>query len=197
MERLKDRQELLEPDPRSSMFVKMDPAGAGVLPMVIEIFHEWAENVKVSDNVPEDVRSYVETIKNLFVLGWCHYPFCTLAAFLGTTAVEMALRKRYPKSGIDRRSFAILLKRAQDEGLLADNRFPAEFSRPLEVETFSDKEGVEIVQRPVAERITSSIPRLRNEFAHPGAHWIMPPGPALDMLIMSAAVINALWQSEP
>jgi hypothetical protein len=176
------------------MFVKMDSTGLGAIPMTIEDFHAWADYVKVNDNVPEDVRSYVETIKNLFVLGWCHYPFCTLAAFLGTTAVEMALRKRYPQSGNDRRSFAILLKRAEDEGLLADDRFPAEFSRPLEMQTIADEVAVEVVQRPVAERVTSSIPRLRNEFAHPGAHWIMPPGPALDMLIMSAAVINALWQ---
>jgi hypothetical protein len=194
MERMKGRHELLEPDARSSMFVKMDSTGSGVLPMTIDDFHEWASYVKVSENVPEDVRSYVETIKNVFVFGWCHYPFCTLAAFLATTAVEMALRKRYPMAGRDRRSFATLLKRAEDDGLLTDDRFPAEFSRPLEVQTVDDGVAMEIMNHSVAERITSRIPSLRNEFAHPGAHWIMPPGPALDMLILSAAVINALWQ---
>src|SRR5258708_36895369 len=110
MECLKNPTDLLEPDPRNSSFVKIDATHQRPVHMTIEDFHELAEYVKVGDNVPEDVRSYVETIKNLLVFGWYHHPFCTLAAFSGTTAVEMALRKRYPKPEPDHRSFQKLLK---------------------------------------------------------------------------------------
>ena len=41
----------------------MDATRSEVVPMTIEDFHHWAEYVSVSDHVPEDVRSYVETIK--------------------------------------------------------------------------------------------------------------------------------------
>ena len=193
MERLKSPLELLEPDPRSSAFVKMDATYSEAVPMTVEDFHQWTKYVNVSDHVPEDVRSYVETIKNLFVFSWYHYPFCTLAAFLATTAVEMALRRRYPKPEPDHRSFSKLLKRAQDDGLLSDERFATLSQRRPEMAAPVDGQVAETVQPPFAEIVSYSLPRIRNNFAHPGGHWIMPPGPALDMLILSVEVINALW----
>ena len=197
MEKLKSSPELLEPDPRSSAFVKMDAARQEVVPMTIEDFHQWAEYVKVSENVPEEVRSYVETIKNLFVFGWYHYAFCTVAAFLATTAVEMALRKRYPKPEPDHRRFSELLKRAKDDGLLLDERFPTLLQRRAETAAPVDEQATSVVQPPFAEIISSSLPRLRNGFAHPGGHWILAPGAGLDMLILSVELINAIWKTAP
>ncbi len=196
MEHLKNPLEQLEPDPRSSAFVKMDATRSEAVSMTVEDFHQWAQHVNVSDHVPEDVRSYVETIKNLFVFGWYHYPFCTLAAFLATTGVEMALRRRYPRPEPDRRSFSRLLRRAEADGLLADKEFATLAQRRADMAAMLDAiEGqvAEATQPPFAEIICSSLPRIRNDFAHPGGHWIMPPGPALDMLILCAEVINAVW----
>jgi hypothetical protein len=77
--------------------------------------------------------------------------------------------------------------------LLSDERFPALSRRRAETAAIVEEPAMEVVQLPFAEIISTSLPRLRNGFAHPGGHWIMPPGPALDMLILSAEVINAVW----
>lgn len=48
-------------------------------------------------------------------------------------------------------------------------------------------------ERPYVNAVGADITHIRNTFAHPEAHWIMPPGPVVDMLILSAEVINQLW----
>jgi hypothetical protein len=35
--------------------------------------------------------------------------------------------------------------------------------------------------------------RIRNRFAHPEMHAIMPPGMTVDSLIVAAEIINQLW----
>jgi hypothetical protein len=192
MENLKAATELLEPDPRNLGFVKIT-AQEEIIRMTIGDFHKSAELIVLMNCVPEDVRSYFETIKNLFVFGWYHYPFCTLAAFLATTAVEMALRLRYPRPEPDYRSFRKLLERAKTDGLLSDEKFQTLLQNQSEMARMMGEEENQVTRPPFAEIVSYSLPRLRNNFAHPGGHWIWAPGPALDMLFVSAEVINALW----
>jgi hypothetical protein len=41
--------------------------------------------------------------------------------------------------------------------------------------------------------IIENLPEIRNKFAHPEMHAIVPPGMAVDSLVLAAEVINQLW----
>jgi len=157
------------------------------------------------DGVPESVRSYFNMVVTLYLYGWLYYPFYTLAAFLSTFVVEMALRERFPakklnKRGRDSRFLGDLLREANDAGLLRDEGFPSLERRRANAEEMR-QEMAEILGRdpepepevPYLDVLIRTLPYLRNRFAHPDIHTILPPGPALDSLIVAAEIINQLW----
>jgi len=79
---------------------------------------------------------------------------------------------------------------------MCDEGFPS-----LENRRASAEEEAEILGRnpepqpeePYVDVLIRAFPWLRNRFAHPNMQSIMPPGPALDGLILAAEIINQLW----
>jgi hypothetical protein len=49
---------------------------------------------------------------------------------------------------------------------------------------------------PYVDVLIGAFPWMRNRFAHPDMQTIMPPGPALDGLILAAEIINQLWAKQ-
>lgn len=187
-------------------FFERDPTNEFFSALTLEHLYECvSQYCALHQGVPEDIRDYFHVVVSLYLYGWLYYPFYMLASERSFFAVEMALRKRLPpksldKKGRDRRSLGDLLKEAKDAGLLRDEGFPSLENRRANAEELSQHIAEIVGQRPEAEPqpsyvegLIQTFPQLRNRFAHPNMQIIMPPGPMLDSLIVTAEIINQLW----
>lgn len=155
--------------------------------------------------VPEEVRSYFNTVVTLYLYGWLYYPFYALALELSFFAVEMALRKRFPpkklsRKGKDPRSLVDMLAIAKSAGVLRDEGFPSLPNRRAAAEEL-DRWMAELCHRdspqppqiPYVDFLIKEFPKMRNRFAHPNLRQILVPGQALDGPLLAAEIINQLW----
>jgi hypothetical protein len=195
METVKSFEQFFDPDPRS-------PSLSPELERQYEIVLRYCQ---LHDGVPEDVRSYFNAVVTLYLYGWLYYPFYTLASERSFFAVEMALRKRLPpkkldKKGRDPRPLGDLIREAKAAGLLCNEGFPSFENRRATAEEL-DQHVAEILGRApepqpevaYVDVLIQAFPWLRNRFAHPNMQNIMPPGSALDGLILASEIINQLW----
>lgn len=193
---IKSKEQFFERDPTNDFFPFLS------LEKQYEIVSRYCN---LHDGVPDDVRSYFNAVVTLYLYGWLYYPFYTLASELSFFAVEMALRKRLPpkkvdKKGRDPRFLRDLLKEANDAGLLRDEGFPSLENRRAYAKELN-QHIAEIVgpdqepqpEVPYVDVVIQAFPWMRNRFAHPNMQNIMPPGPALDGLVVAAEIINQLW----
>jgi hypothetical protein len=160
MQQLKPLAELLQPDPTNLFFGGISPVG-----VTLENIHAMVSGICLHESVPEDVRSYFESIKNLAVFGWFHYPLYTHAVFLATTALDDTL----PSS---RRWHA-------DEPDLDQAQKTAETKAEP--------------QQSYAEYAWRMMLILRNKFLHQQQSTILTPWMAADHLSLAAEMINALF----
>jgi hypothetical protein len=204
METVKSRDRIHEPDPRSACFAKMDPVTGKTELMTLEDQYAVAENYRLHDGVPEDIRSYMATVVTVWLFGWFHYPFYTLAQFLSTTAVEMALKKRLSEgAGRRRKGLRALLEEAKTAGLLCDEGFRSlkrveedQASFAVEIGDAVDEPGSNSVPGRFVDRVVSFYAGIRNSFAHPTIHTILFPGQTVGAMILASEIINQLW-SDP
>ena len=110
METLKPLPEVLQPDPRNSLFVLLET----LKPITIDEHRAEIAAAMLESQVPEDIRSYFATIQNVCLYAWFAYDLYTVVDFLCYTAVEMSLRKRltYTGTGQDKRSLQNLMDQA-------------------------------------------------------------------------------------
>ena len=196
MENLKPLPDILEPDQRNLMFVRIDRSE----PPTLAEHHAAIAAVVLGSSVPEDVRSYFATVQNLCLYGWFAYDLYAVVQFMCLTATEMALRKRlsYTGTGRDRRGLSSLMEQANKQKLIREKRF-------AHVREIRNKEAEMLrlyrqMKLPVAKLksdytnlLAGVIPYLRNAFAHPKGHSIVPPGYALFQLRLTAELINQLF----
>ena len=189
METIKSREQFFDPDPRS-------PA----LGPPLEKQYELLDYFRLHDGVPESVRSYMHSIVTLWLYGWLYYPFYQLALFLSATAVELALKERFPKKDGDRRGLKVLLGTAKRAGLLRDEGFPSLKRRQENAAILEQQIGAIVGefrklprQGSYVDVVIEFLPKIRNRFAHPDMHAITPPGMAVDALVLAAEIINQLW----
>lgn len=189
VETIKGKEQFFDPDPRS----------AGLGPP-LEQQYELLEYFRLHDGVRDAVRSYMNAVVTLWLYGWLYYPFYPLAIFLSATAVEMALKERFPKKGRDGRGLKKLLPMAKNAGLLRDEGFPSlKYRREnaallgQAIAAIVSKPPESLAEEPYVDVVIESLPKIRNDFAHPDMHTIMPPGMAVDSLIVAAEIINQLW----
>lgn len=197
MERFKALEEVLQPDSRSEAFAKIDPVTCEVLSMRLDDYHRRLSEISLKEQVPEDVRSYFETVKNVSLYGWFVYPFFTVSVFLSFTAIEMALRKKFGEDDPHRRWWGLkqLLEEAKHRGLISDQGFPSVQARQGGEAAVDDELGLPF-GRQVADYtsiLIESLPYLRNSFAHPSSQMILVPGEATSSLRISAELINQLF----
>ncbi len=187
METVKDEHQFFEPDPRSQ---SLGPP--------LETQYKLLDNFRLHDSVPEKIRGYMNSVVTLWLYGWLYYPFYSLAIFLSTTAVEMALQERFPdKRG---RGLKKLLQAAKKADLLHDEGFPSLMNRrenaAMQNEQFSAIGGhtpETPPEKPYVDVLIEDLPNIRNRFAHPEMHSIVPPGMVEDSLIVAAEIVNQLW----
>jgi hypothetical protein len=192
---IKSKEQFFERDPTNDFFPFLS----------LEKHYEIvAQYCNLHDGVLDDVHNYFNAVVTLYLYGWLYYPFYTLASERSFFAVEMALRKRLPpkkldKKGRDPRFLRDLLEEAKEAGLLRDEGFPSLENRRANEEELNQHmadilgHAPEPKQEPYSDVVIRTFPWLRNRFAHPDMQNIMPPGPALDGLILAAEIINQLW----
>jgi hypothetical protein len=161
---MKEQARFLEPDFRSLSFVRIDPI-SGPRPMTISDQYEVVSQLELHAGVPDEIRSYFESVKTMCLYAFLYYPFYSIAQCFSAMAVELALRQRLPKAhGKDYRGLGRLLEQAVNEKIISESDFPLD-----------------------------ALIRIRNEFVHAKAHWIVSPGMALPIMHVSVDLINALW----
>jgi hypothetical protein len=164
---MKEQARFLEPDFRSLAFVRIDPV-TGPRQMTIDDQYEIVSQMELHAGVPDEVRSYFESVKTLCLYAFMYYPFYSAAVSYSAMAVEVALRLRLPKSkGPDYRGLGRLLNQAVAEGVIAENDFPLDDLR-----------------------------KIRNDFVHASGHWIASPGMSLPVVGVCVELINALWPTK-
>ena len=117
MEEFKRFDTLLDADGRNLHFGGFSDSGEFARTSLMD-HHAIVADVVLHDGVPEDVRSYFNTIKNLCVFGWYVYGFYALCDFLSMTAIELALNIRFPDAANQKLTLRPLLELARQEGLL-------------------------------------------------------------------------------
>ncbi len=187
MENIKMIEQFFVPDCRSE-----------ALSPPLEDQYKLLDLFRLHDGVPDSVRSYMNSVVTLWLYGWLHYPFYPIAIFLSTTAVEMALQERFPERR--REGLKKLLQTAKNAGLISDDGFPSLVERRETAAILSESStsGIEVspMQRPqklYVDEIIESLPKVRNRFAHPKGEQILPPGMAVDSLVVTSEIINQLW----
>jgi len=176
---------------RNEHFIEPDPRSQSLGPPLETEYELTTSYFRLHDGVPESVRSYMNMVVTLWLYGWLYYPFYPLAVFHSTAAVEVALQERFPeKSG---RGLQKLLKAAKDARLLTDAGFPSLQNRRQTEPAMAGAGAAAPPEPAYANVLIATLPNLRNRFAHPEMHTIMPPGMSIDALILAAEIINQLW----
>lgn len=106
MELLKKIEEVFEPDDRNRNRFDINHSTGDVTPTTIESIYSVVENIRLNDNVPEDVRSQFNVARNLALYAWFVYSFNEIAARQALAALEMSVRI---KTGDDKTAFKNLL----------------------------------------------------------------------------------------
>lgn len=164
MERMKEFASVLEPDARNLGYVRLDARSGVASQLTIADHYDIVAGIELYPTVPDEIRSSFETVKTLVLYGWLYYPFFAMSLVYVALTVEMALRTRLPKSSKGHRGLANLFKEAESQGLIPKGGFNVDPFR-----------------------------KLRNSFVHATSQTILPPGYAIDMLSISAKLVNTLW----
>ena len=130
---LKRLDEMFEPDPRSTSFVKLDATGQHS--KTIGDHYKQIATVRMADRVPEEIRAEFDTVRNLNLYSWYVYEFTAPATLYAYALIEKIVKEKCSTSGVDppkHAGLAKLLKLSIRQGWLtnADFEFALELTRP-------------------------------------------------------------------
>src|SRR5207247_1249699 len=114
------------PDKYSASFLLVNTETGEGRRKELSDYHREIAAVCLEEYVPEDIRSYFETIKNVYLYGWFVSAFFTIALFLSFVVIEMALRKKFEQEDPKRDwRFPRLIQEAKKRGFISDSGFPS------------------------------------------------------------------------
>lgn len=198
MDALKPLSQICQADPLNEAFLIVNRQTEIARPMEIADVHRRLSEISICEDAPEDVHRYFNSIRNLYIYGWFHYPIFSLGGTLAFTLMEMGLRIRLGYQD-EKRSPGLsrLLAEAIKKELLVDQGFTAaqidEGSEPV-VSALAQSSG-----KPKQEYcaiLLDSLPYLRNTFLHPAAYSNAGSSGAFTVLRTAAELINQLFQVE-
>ncbi len=196
METLKTIAEIQKPDERNLYWASLSTGKT----LTIEDRYAEIVSIRVNLTAPEDVRSYFVTVQNLCVYAWFSYDFYALVVFLTFTLIEMALKKRLPRKGLDKRTLHPLLQEAIKKKLINERAFThIKLIRRQRAEDLRMFRKIQTSGRPNLPRndylatLLRSLPKLRNSYSHPVGHAIHFPHEATFSLRFAAEFINQLF----
>lgn len=207
MQKFKSIDQLFEPDSAMTSYRHRDTVSGSLVTQDEFRLHKRVSVYCLSDDVPEQIRSYFDTGRNLLVFSYFEYGFVPIAAFLASSAVEMALRTIYPpcgtdlKGGKDRRGFKDLLGRAIKDRRIRESDFKSlvedRAKQRAAFGEFGEAIGktITVVEKPYESVYHRTAPEIRNFFAHPREnHTLIPPEMAIGIFKRSSEAINQLFK---
>jgi hypothetical protein len=209
MEEFKPLDSLLQMDTRNELWHVQDPAAqSGTRPIRLEDRYASVADIQLPQSVPEQVQSGFNMARNLWVYGWFHYPFYTLASFHAYVCLESALQERWEtEGGSAKRPLGLrkLLSEAVARGWLTDiglrakeeadrRRRELRDSLPAPLSSFFAGETDASDTQAYIKIVADALPHLRNSLAH--GHWIGMPHWSLDHLRLVAELIEQLYTAE-
>lgn len=112
--------EITSPDRRNTYFVNVNSDTGEMWDFDIKDIYNTVSEIRLKDEVPEDVRSQFNIAKNLAVYSWFSYPFHQIAEMKAYSTLESALKIRFNKK---RWGLGKLLDKAIDMKLVKDANF--------------------------------------------------------------------------
>ena len=94
-ELLRPLEQVCEPDPRNTAFVKLDGKTGDFVPLSVRDQHERISKHTLHAKVPEDIMMQFETARNLYLYAWFVYRFYPVSEHQALACLELALRKRF------------------------------------------------------------------------------------------------------
>src|SRR5258708_1996487 len=94
MEKLKPRDEVLEPDVRCSNMGNFEHSTGSITEFTLDTIYQEIEPIRLNASVPESVRNHFETARNLVVYSWFVYSFNVVAAMHAFASLEMAVKEK-------------------------------------------------------------------------------------------------------
>src|SRR6266487_4520871 len=117
METLKSLEEVGQPDVRNRNRVDLDLKTGVASETTIQTLYSLIEPIRLSDKVPDEVRSHFEIARNLALYSWFVYSFNVVAAMQAYASLEMALKHKAGKKRISlKKSLAQAFKGRQLTG---------------------------------------------------------------------------------
>lgn len=212
---LKPLELVMNADPRNEAFVKYNPSNGEWNNLAIEDHHSEISQISLNANVPEKIKIYFETVKNLYLYSWFVYRFFPITDQQAMFCIEFALRERFmedensPKHKTLKKllNYAIQTSVIQNEGFSiwrnqvrvnSENRHTYELIKKMNDEGLEeiviDESDIEIkeedMQFDYVETLRESLPFLRNEYAHGSS---MLHNHALTTIIIASEIINQLY----
>jgi|SRR5664280_491543 len=195
LEGLRPTEYVHEPDPRNTMFMRVDLTNGTSRPIELADHHEQISAYALHAGVPQEIVLQFETARNVYLYAWFVYRFYPVAEHQSLACLELALRERLKeeiRTGKIKGKMPTqrpLLKYAVDHGLVKNEGFLAWQNRGeinsrhrVEMERLreaSDKNLAEITWDESDIQITAEdldwnyvkmlpdlLPMLRNEYAH-------------------------------
>ncbi len=194
-EKLRPAEYVFEPDPRSTMFVRLDLTNGTSHAIELADHHEQISGYVLHAGVPEDIVLQFETARNVYLYSWFVYRFYPVAEHQSLACLELALRERLKeeirtgKIKGKRPTLRPLLNYAIEHGLVKNegfatwrNRSEINSRQRVRMEKFremSEKKLTEMTWDESDIKITAEdmdwdyvkmlpdmLPMLRNDYAH-------------------------------
>lgn len=194
MEELKKFEEICEPDERQKHFAIINESRDEIRPLTLRDLYDAADSIKLHNDVPEDIRSHFETARNLLVYSWFYYPFNVVAQLQAFASAEYALRIKANVNPVSTKrppGFKMLLKKAADEGWIADAGFSLSLDWKLQGMAKILSATTQKSINTYSEALAETLPYLRNTLAH-GDNMLHNQG--VEFLVICAEIINQLFQ---
>ena len=161
------KQNWLEPAAVWKAFVRLCADGTPV-PFTSSDFVEPLLEVRLSSNVPEQLRKLFEVARGTMIYGWFFYPLLTLGAEQAFRVAEAAVNHKCDELGFKgRRAFEKRLEWLAEQDVI----------------------------RATSKKTWHAVRELRNIGSHPDSQQIFSPGMAVESLQRCAELINSLFDS--
>src|ERR1700685_3559392 len=93
-ERLRPAEYVCEPDPRSTMFVRIDRQNGTSRVIELADHYEQISEYVLHAGAPQEIVLQFETARNVYLYAWFVYRFYPVAEHLSLACLELALRER-------------------------------------------------------------------------------------------------------
>jgi len=222
-DRLKPLVRVFAPDPRNTLFAKVNLTSGAISPMGLADHHDAISAYILHDGVPEGISIQFETVKNIYLYAWFVYRFFTIAEHHAYSCLELALRERLTNEiasgelGSKRPGLRRLLSYAADHHFIRNEGFSrwrnrgqinsrhrVEMQKIREASEFGienvswNESEIEVTEEDLnwdyVRVLIETLPMLRNEYAHGSQNLLNGASSIIEVV---GEIINQLFEAPP